>query len=454
MTDDSRSMIDVLEIAHDRGLSHVKVGVFDVDGVLRGKYMSLDKLESALVGGFGVCDVVLGWDVNDSLYDNVTYTGWHTGYPDAQARLIPSTMRELPYENDMVLVLGEFTGAAEAVCPRGALRRIIERAKGLGFGVKAGFEFEFFMFDETPTSAAKKGYRNLKSMTPGNFGYSVLRSSVWSSLYHEMMAVCAAMDIPLEGVHEESGPGVLEAAITVDEGLRAADKAALFKTFAKVVAQKNDLMATFMARYNTDLPGSSGHIHMSLVDDAGEPVFYDPAGQHTMSKTMRHFLAGQQRLMPEVLAMIAPTVNSYKRLVPGYWAPTGPTWGVENRTCALRIIAGSPKSQRVEYRIAGADSNPYIALAAALGSGLWGIEHELEPTEAIIGNAYTAPPPDGLKLPVTLSHAAGTLARSDAARELFGGAFVDHFSQTRAWEAAQFRKHVTDWELKRYFEII
>jgi len=173
-----------------------------------------------------------------------------------------------------------------------------------------------------------------------------------------------------------------------------------------------------------------------------------------MSKTMRHFVAGQQKLMPELLAMVAPTVNSYTRLIPGFWAPTSATWGVENRTCALRVIPGSEKSQRVEYRIAAADGNPYLALAVALASGLWGIENRCELDEPIAGNAYEAKPKKSGMLPTTLWDAAQRLKASKPARALFGDAFVDHFAATREWEEREFRKHITDWEMARYFEII
>lgn len=173
-----------------------------------------------------------------------------------------------------------------------------------------------------------------------------------------------------------------------------------------------------------------------------------------MSDAMRHFIGGQQKLMPELLAMVSPTINSYTRLIPGFWAPTEASWGVDNRTCALRAIPGSKHAQRVEYRISAADINPHIAIAAALGSGLWGIENKVEPTDPIIGNAYTQEFPDELALPQTLWDAAQSLKNSSAARELFGDAFVDHYVVTREWEEREFRKAITNWEMERYFEII
>jgi glutamine synthetase len=416
--------------------------------------MSRAKFISALEHGYGFCDVVLGWDCQDQLYDNVKYTGWHTGYPDAPVKILPDTCRPIPFEDNGLFFLSEFTNDAATICPRATLRRVIERGKAMGFEAYAGFEYEVFFFDETTQSVREKNYRNLKPMAPGWFGYSVIRNSVAADFYREMLQTCDAMDFGIEGLHEETGPGVIEAAITFDKALASADKAALFKTFIKVLAQRNNMMATFMAKWSRDWPGQSGHIHLSLKDAQGKPVFHDESQPHQMSQTMRHFIGGQQQLMPELLAMVAPTVNSYTRLIPGFWAPTDSTVGVENRTCALRVIPGSAKSQRVEYRVAAADSNPYIILAAALGSGLYGIEHRIEPEPLVEGNAYDHKFPERLALPRTLWDAAQRLKQSRMAREYFGDAFVDHFAATREWEEREFRKHITDWELARYFEII
>jgi glutamine synthetase len=267
--DQVRTAADAKKIVQERGLTHVKVGVFDMDGILRGKYMGRDKFFSALESGFGFCDVVLGWDSNDQLYDNVTYTGWHTAYPDAFVRVIPESCRELPEEDNALLFLSEFVGKAEEICPRGVLRRVIEKANKMGFDPLSAVEFEFFVFDETPESVREKNYRNLKPLSPGFFGYSVLRNSVHADLYNELLAFSEAMNFGIEGLHTETGAGVLEAAIRVDGTLAAADKAALFKTFAKVFFQRRGMMATFMAKWSKDWPGQSGHLHLSLKDAKG-----------------------------------------------------------------------------------------------------------------------------------------------------------------------------------------
>ena len=430
-------------------LSHIKIGLSDVDGVMLGKYVRRDKFLAALRGGLAFCDVVFGWDLDDQLYDNTKYTGWHTAYPDAKLRIVPSTCRRLPLEQgpggeDMLLFLAEFEGPAADICPRRLLHRTLDRAAGMGFEVYAALEYEFFMFRETPHSVRAKHYRDMENWTPGNFGYSVLRSTVQGDFYRKLLDMCERMDMPIEGLHTETGPGVLEAAIAVDQAAAAGDKAFLFKTFTKALAQQNGLMATFMAKWSHDHPGQSGHIHLSLRDrTSGRSAFHDESRPH-----------GVQRYLPEFMALYAQTINSYSRLVPGYWAPLDATWGMENRTTALRLIPGSDKSQRVEVRIGSADANPYLALSAALASGLRGIEQGLQPEPMVQGNAYTQQFPEHLRLPTTLWEAAQRLRQSEAARELFGDAFVEHYAATREWEERQFRRHVTDWELARYFEII
>ncbi|PID63771.1 MAG: glutamine synthetase [Gammaproteobacteria bacterium] len=438
------------------GIENVKLAVTDIDGIMRGKYVSLEKFASIADKGFGFCDVVFGWDSDDVLYGEDSFTGWQHAFPDAWAHIDLSSGRLLPTEDRRsVIFLADFDQhRASEVCPRSILKRVLKRLKSHGMTATVAAEFEFFLFNETPQSIRDKQFRDLQPMTPGNFGYSLLRASTHSDFYHDLLELCEQMAMPIEGLHTETGPGVLEVAMKYDNALRAADNAVLFKTFCKVLAQKKGLMATFMAKWSNQVPGQSGHLHMALQDREGRPIFHDADKPDTLSDTMRYFIGGQQRLMPELLAMVASTCNSYTRLIPGFWAPTAASWGVDNRTCALRAIPGSPYAQRVEYRVAAADINPYLAIAAALGSGLWGIENRIEPSEPIVGNAYEPEYPDELQLPRTLSEAAERLAQSEAAKDLFGDSFVSHFAYTRQWEDVQQRQAITDWQLQRYFEII
>ncbi|ACY16523.1 glutamine synthetase family protein [Haliangium ochraceum] len=444
-----------------QGCRRVKLGITDIDGVLRGKYVSIDKFESMAESGSGFCDCIFGWDVEDQLYDNGSFSGWHKGFPDASYRLDLDTIRVLPYEDGTPFFLAELIPPAgddfHPVCPRNQLKRVLAQLGEAGFAATLGFEYEFFLFDENPHSVREKGYRDLSPYTPGNFGYSVLRASVSSDLHEDFMDFCETMDMPLEGYHTETGAGVLEAAILHADGLDAADRAVLFKTFSKVYFQRQGLIPTFMAKWSPDFPGQSGHLHISLRDiDSGAPLFHDAQAQGRMSETMQHFVAGQVAYMREMCALVAPTINSYTRLVKGAWAPTAAAWGIDNRTTALRVIPGSAQSTRVEYRLGAADGNPYLVAAAALASGLAGIQEKLTLPEAVAGNAYEIQ--DGLpkerQLPGTLREAAGLLAESQVARRIFGDAFVEHFVATRLWEAREFERQITDWELARYFEII
>ena len=446
---------DVLETLRKSPGEKVKVAVTDVDGVLRGKYLHKDKFLSAAEGGFGFCNVVFGWDSGDVCYDNAKYTGWHSGYPDALARVDLSTARRVPWDGDIPFFLADFEGADGkplGVCPRSLLKSVLARAEKAGFAAKCGLEFEWFNFQETPQSLAAKGGVNPQPLSPGMFGYSLVRMAQNRPFFTALLDELGAFGVPLEGLHTETGPGVFEAAIQFSDALEAADRGVLFKTAAKEIGSRFGIMPTFMAKWNGALPGCSGHTHQSLWE--GEKnAFFDEKDPLKMSGRFKSYLAGQLRALPEILPFFAPTVNSYKRLVDGYWAPTKVTWGIDNRTVALRVIPGSAKSTRVEVRVPGSDINPYLAVAASVAAGLYGIENDLRlDAKPVEGSAYLAEGAE--RLPRTLQEATQRLADSKLAREILGETFVDHFVCTRVWEWRQFQDAVTDWELRRYFEVI
>src|SRR5256885_3613829 len=276
-------------------LAKVKVAVSDIDGVLRGKYLHRDKFEGALDGGFGFCDVVFGWDMMDSCYDNTTLTGWHHGFPDAMVRLDPATMRIVPWNNNIFFFLGDFvtpSGAPYPICPRQTLKRVLKRAEKLGVQPMCGLEFEWFNFRENPLSwAAKKGV-DPTPITPGMFGYSLLRANENREYFNALLDEMLAFRVPIEGLHTETGPGVYEAAIQFSEALEAADRALLFKTGAKEIGARFGIMPSFMAKWSAHYPGCSGHVHQSLSDGARN-VFYDARGHNRMSKLFESYLAGQ-----------------------------------------------------------------------------------------------------------------------------------------------------------------
>jgi glutamine synthetase len=449
----------ILEEIRRSSSNRVKVAVSDIDGVLRGKYMSRDKFLSAASGdGFGFCDVVLGWDINDQCYDNATFTGWHTGFPDARVRLDLQTNRRVPWDGDVPFFLGEFVRDTKKgeephpICPRQVLKRVLRRAEKLGVRVNCGMEFEWFNFAETPQTLAAKQHTRPEPITPGMFGYSILRIGRSREFAEAMMDELARFRVPLEGLHTETGPGVFEAAIAFSDALEAADRAILFKSAVKEIGQRFGIMPSFMAKWSQAYPGCSGHIHQSL-SDGRKNIFHDPKGRFAMSSVFQSYVAGQVACMMDFGPLIWPTINSYKRLVDGFWAPVRPNWGVDNRTVSFRVLSGSPKSSRLETRCPGSDVNPFLAMAAVIAAGLHGVEKGLK---------LTAPPAQGSdgvgadapKAPRTLIETTRRFRESEIARDWLGAEFVEHFAATREWEWRQWLDGVTDWEIKRYFEIV
>ena len=448
-----------LKSVEKSGAQKVKVAVSDIDGILRGKYLHIDKFKGAAepypAGGFGFCDVVFGWDSSDQCYDNTSVTGWQHGFPDALARLDLDTARNVPWDNNVPFFIGEFInsdGTPHPLCPRQTLKKVLKRAEKMGVNPMCGMEFEWFNFLENSHSWESKKGVGPTPLTPGMFGYSLLRMNQNREFFNAIQDEMLQFGVPIEGLHTETGPGVYEAAIAFSDALTQADRAILFKTGTKEIGARFGIMPSFMAKWNAAYPGCSGHIHQSM-SDGKKNLFADAKGRHGMSKMFESYLAGQVAHLMEFAPMFWPTINSYKRLVDGFWAPVKPTWGVDNRTASFRVIAGSPKSTRLETRCPGADVNPYLAMAAVIAAGLDGVEKGMKLTAPAIhgtnGGAENIP-----RAPRTLIETTRNFQQSKVARDWLGDTFVDHFAATREWEWRQWLDGVTDWELKRYFEII
>ncbi|MHA1683504.1 MAG: glutamine synthetase family protein [Promethearchaeota archaeon] len=462
MVNSLKELEDKIQEYEANGTKMIKFGISTIDGVLTGKYISLEKFKKVAASTGNYCDVVLGWDVMDRCYDSTKlFTGWHTGFPDGKIALDLNSERLLKEENNLPFFLGNFLAndgkRLHPVCPRALLKRVIAKAKEMGYSLKTGYEYEFFVFNETPKSVREKGYQNLDYLTRDSFGYSIVRASVLSELFNSFVDYFTGLQVPLESVHCETGPGAWEAAIKYGDMLESADRAMIFKTFSKVFFEKRDLMATFMAKSSMQEMGAGCHVHESLFDTTtGKPLFYDESDPNGMSKTMKQFLAGQLKYLKPFLAMCAPTINSYARLVKGAWAPIYPTWGIDNRTVAIRVVPGGEKSMHLEYRVPGADINPYLVGAVLIASGMLGIQQELELGEETKGNAYQCEGvfTDEQRFPSNLKDSYRNLAKSQEAKEWFGEAFVNHFVITREWEVHNYEREINDWQMKRYFEII
>lgn len=436
-----------------RGIRHVKLEGADIDGVLRGKIVSLEKFFSAAERGLRFCDVIFGWDIEDTLYADEGVTGAHTGYPDLLARLDLKTLRMPAATPGLAHTLIDFYGEnarPHPACPRNLLRGIVARAETDGFAPHFAAEYEFWLFRETPASLREKHFQKLSPLHPGMDGYSSLRIGQSFELYREILDTLEDYKIPIDNIHEETGPGVMEVALRYQPALEAADSAILFKRVLKELAYRHGLVATFMAKWSADFSGSSGHLHQSLWDSTGETnLFHDAKARDGMSALGRHYLAGLLKHAPALTAIYSPNINSYKRYTPGYWAPLTASWGRENRSANIRYIPGDdPLGTRFEFRQTAADLNPYLAIAANLASGLDGIARGLEPPAAHQGDASH----QGEPLPRSLERAIELLDTSDEARSLLGDAFIDHYIQTRAHELERERAYVSDWELSRYLE--
>ncbi|SCV74164.1 BQ2448_6596 [Microbotryum intermedium] len=451
----------------------VQVCAVDADGVLRGKIMAKDKFLSAAVDGFGFCSVVMGWDMHDQAYaKELKISNLANGYRDLIARIDLDTYRRTPTTPSLPFFLITFieptTNETLCACPRGLLQRIKDQIKAEGYDAYAGAEYEYFQFRETPVSVAAKDFKNLEPLTSGMHGYSMLRPELNSEYFHDIWDNCAKFGIPIE----ETGPGVFESALAYQPALRMADNATLFKWVAKTTGLKYGIMPTFMAKPYADQPGCSGHVHISLRDKSGKNVFAvedsevkdgraDAKYEDTkrISKTAEHFLAGVLLGLPDIMPLLVPTVNGYKRLVESFWAPTRVMYAYENRIASVRIISpplASPSATRLEIRVPGADMNPHLTFSAILALGLHGIKEKLEltipPIDTTQGGAASIQ--SFARLPRSLASATENMKAPDSmARKVLGDDFVDHFAGTRENETDLFNATVTDWELKRYFEL-
>ena len=429
------------------GAGVVHIGLMDPDGTFRHKRVAREKAEKLLRDGYQFCDVLYDWDISEQ-----TYAGG--AFIDRPARLFPDTLRAWPFAPGEAICLADYAAPFGERSARNQLIGLIGKARAMGFSVHAAFEYEFMLFDETPESIRAKNYRDIRHFAAGNRTYSLQTMARHNELFAGLASVMDTLGIGIDALHTELGAGTFEAPLTHAEGVKAADDAALFKNMARAYFLRHDLVAGFMSKFDAQFSGQSGHLHLSLrrLSDA-TPAFHDPQAPDGLSQTARHFAGGLVRLMPEWLALCAQTVNAYKRLVPGAWAPTYANWGIQNRTVAVRAMADTPAATRLEFRVPAADSNPYATLAMCLGAGLHGLEHHIDPPAPRDDDCYVTAPSEGAAFPRDLSEAADRLDASETARSTFGNVFIDTFVHARRMEAAAYARIVHQWELARYLEV-
>ncbi|TID19408.1 glutamine synthetase/guanido kinase [Venturia nashicola] len=465
----------------------VKVAGVDIDGVLRGKIMAKTKFLSIVKEGFGFCSVIFGWDMHDQTYfRELKISNKENGYRDLLAVPDLQSFRRIPWEKNIPFFLISFldpdTGKSISACPRSLLKRTLAKLEKDGYGAMAGAELEFFNFRAPPetntTSEANSSSTatflknsppsKLQSLTEGMTGYSITRPVHNQDWFYSIYNTCEEFRCGIEGWHTESGPGVFEAALKFDEIAEMADKTALFKLTVKSIGSKFGITPCFMAKPRQGLPGNSGHVHISVVDKDGKNMFAreteDKDAKYAdiayLSDLGRHFLAGILEGLPDIMPIVAPTVNSYKRLVENFWAPVTVSWGFEHRAASIRLItppSASAKSTRFEVRVPGADTNPHLVMGAILALGWRGVEKKLEIPIPPLGKGEDVggSADKGARLAKSLKEATATFARPESiAREALGDEFVDHFAGTREHEIRLWDEAVTDWEVQRYIEMV
>ncbi len=449
------SHADLEKLVADGEIDTVILAFCDMQGRLTGKRVSARLfVEDTAEHGAECCNYLLAVDVDMNTVDGYAMSSWETGYGDMVMKPDFSTLRRLPWVPGTALVMGDLArvdGKPVTVAPRSILNRQIDRLSERGLVPYVGTELEFMVFDDTYREAWAKGYRHLTPATDYNIDYAILASTRMEPLLRDIRLGMTGAGMYCEGVKGECNLGQQEIAFRYDHARTTCDNHTIYKNGAKEIADQHGKSLTFMAKFD-EREGNSCHIHISLRGEDGSPegsaVFADSDAADGMSPMFRSFIAGQLATLRELTLFYAPNINSYKRFALGSFAPTAIAWGMDNRTCALRVV-GHGHGMRVECRAPGGDVNQYLAVSALIAGGLHGIEQELELPEALEGNAYTS----GAEcLPTTLREAAALFGESEVARAAFGDDVVEHYLNNARIELTAYDAAVTDWEKVRGFE--
>jgi glutamine synthetase len=444
------TLTELTELVEAGTIDTVLVAVTDMQGRLQGKRCAARYfLDEVVPHATEACNYLLAVDVDMTTVSGYAMSSWDTGYGDFVLKPDFATLRLIPWLEGTALVICDLDwveGGPVPQSPRQILKAQLDRLAERGLRAFVGTELEFIVFDDTYEQAWNGGYRNLTPSNQYNVDYSMLGTSRIEPLLRRIRNQMAGAGLYVESAKGECNPGQHEIAFRYDEALKTCDNHSIYKTGAKEIAAQEGKSLTFMAKYN-EREGNSCHIHLSLRSDDGKAVLAGD-GPHGFSPLMEHFVAGQLACLREFTYLLAPNINSYKRFALGSFAPTAVAWGIDNRTCALRVV-GHGESLRPENRLPGGDVNPYLAVAALIAAGLHGIENELELEPEFKGNAYDSDKPT---VPSTLRDAADLFGRSDVARAAFGSDVVDHYLNAAKIELAAFDAAVTDWEKIRGFE--
>jgi glutamine synthetase len=426
-----------------RGAACFHVVLPDIDGGLRERRISRETFSTIVRSGGSFCNVLHKWDAVDNVFGNAPFESETVAVDEA-------SYRPYPFEPNAAWVVTDFTGPSAETSTRNVLIRQIEKATKLGFSIQAAFEFEWLVFEENAASLRAKNYEGLKPFAVDNRCWDTLSGAANADLIAALDAVLCSADVTTAGLGMELGKGCMEATLHHTSPLRAADDAVFFKAVTKAFFRQRGMSACFMAQSDATAPGLSGHIQLSMLDASGKNIF--AAGPGELTEAGQHFVGGVLKLLPEALALSAHTVNAYRRMTPGNWAPRTATWSRGGYTTAIRAVTEPLAAPRLEFRIPAADVNPWLGLGFFLGAGLWGIANRIEPPEAVRASGNEAALSGLAALPRDLFTAVQALVASDTAAVLFGQQFIDRFVQSRLHEVEALRRAVSVAEKSRYFE--
>ncbi|UXA19882.1 glutamine synthetase family protein [Mycobacterium sp. SMC-4] len=429
----------------------VLVAFCDMQGRLTGKRISARLfVEDVIEHGAECCNYLLAVDVDMNTVDGYAISSWEKGYGDMVMTPDMSTLRMVPWQPGTALVMADlsWTDASPVrQAPRGILRAQLDLLARRELDAIAATELEFMVFDTGFRDAWAAGYRDLTPATDYNIDYAMHASTRMEPLLRDIRLGMDGAGMFCEGVKGECNLGQQEIGFRYDKALVTCDNHTIYKNGAKEIADQHGKSLTFMAKFD-EREGNSCHIHISFRGQDGSPVFADDSDELGMSPMFRSFIAGQLATLREFTLFYAPNINSYKRFAEGSFAPTAVAWGLDNRTCALRVVGHGP-GMRMENRAPGGDVNQYLAVAALIAGGLYGIDNELELGDAVDGNAYTS---GADRLPTTLGEAVELFEHSRIARDAFGDDVVEHYVNNARVELKAFNSAVTDWERFRGFE--
>lgn len=445
------SQADLEKLVADEDIDTVILAFCDMQGRLTGKRVSARLfVEDVAEHGAECCNYLLAVDVDMNTVDGYAMSSWQTGYGDMVMKPDFSTLRRVPWLPGTALVMADLErvdGDPVTPAPRSILNRQIDRLSELGLVPYVGTELEFMVFEDSYRDAWTKGYRNMTAASDYNVDYAMHASTRMEPLLRDIRLGMTGAGMYCEGVKGECNLGQQEIAFRYDHARVTCDNHTIYKNGSKEIADQHGKSLTFMAKFD-EREGNSCHIHISLRGEDGSAVFAEPGASDGMSMMFRSFIAGQLATLRELTLFYAPNINSYKRFAEGSFAPTAIAWGMDNRTCALRVVGHGP-GMRVECRAPGGDVNQYLAVSALIAGGLYGIEHELELPEPFEGNAYTS---GAESLPTTLTEAAALFEKSEVARAAFGDDVVEHYLNNARVELSAYNAAVTDWERVRGFE--